>query len=353
MTFQNETELLKHIKEGKPLPVYLICGSEAHLKRIYLDKLIDMAVEGNRNDFSLHRFDGKETSVDAVSQAVYALPFLSARNCVVVTDLEYDRLSTGEKEKLGELLKDLPDSCVLIFYTASVVIDPKRPDKFRGLVTAVGKAGGIVQPGVRDRGELHRFLKSAAQKLGCTISTELCSYLVESCADKNLQTLDNEIHKLCAYVSGRAGEKEVTRADIDACVSETLDAKAYQLTDSLFRGNFKGAMEHLRVLLTQEEPVYILAILSLNYVDIYRALLARQQRGRTAEEELTKSFDYGGKAFRLRNALRDCQKFTLRSVKRSLNILKEADQRMKSTGIDSSLLLQETLVKLFVCREKG
>lgn len=46
MTFQNETELLRHIKEGRPLPVYLVCGSEAHLKRMYLDKLIDMADGG-------------------------------------------------------------------------------------------------------------------------------------------------------------------------------------------------------------------------------------------------------------------------------------------------------------------
>ena len=70
-------------------------------------------------------------------------------------------------------------------------------------------------------------------------------------------------------------------------------------------------------------------------------------------ETLVEEFDYKSKVFRLRYAARDCRRLSLESLRESLDILAQADRRLKSTAADKRIVLEETAAKLIVTAKLG
>ena len=50
--------------------------------------------------------------------------------------------------------------------------------------------------------------------------------------------------------------------------------------------------------------------------------------------------------FTLDNAANDATRFTVTQLKSALDILSDADRRLKSTGEDSKIVLEETILRL-------
>ena len=69
--------------------------------------------------------------------------------------------------------------------------------------------------------------------------------------------------------------------------------------------------------------------------------------------EPTFRWDYKGKAFRLRYALRDCSKMSLEALRESLDLLAQADRRLKSSSADKRTVLEEVAAKLIVTAKLG
>ena len=103
----------------------------------------------------------------------------------------------------------------------------------------------------------------------------------------------------------------------------------------------------LKTLLSQkEEPININSQLINAYVDIYRAkvFIAAGERADGA----AKYYNYQNKAFRLTNAARDASKIDISAIRICLEILAQADARLKSSSVNKSLILEETIVKLIL-----
>ena len=61
-----------------------------------------------------------------------------------------------------------------------------------------------------------------------------------------------------------------------------------------------------------------------------------------------KFYNYQNKTFRLNNAARDASKIDIASVRVCLEILANADTKLKSSSVNKSLILEETIVKLIL-----
>ena len=111
-------------------------------------------------------------------------------------------------------------------------------------------------------------------------------------------------------------------------------------------GQTSKALQKLRVLLAlQSDPILITGALIGNYLDIYRAFLARRSRRQLAE--LARDFGYGGKwNYRLGNAEKAAARFDRRQLEKSLKILQRLDLDLKRSKLDSDLLLQKALCEL-------
>lgn len=342
-----ETDLKKQIGKSNFAKMYFLYGEEKYLVQYYAQKLIAKAGAGGAADFNIQRFDGGETGVDEIAAAVEALPVMAERKCVAVSDWDIGAMRAGETGKLRELLKDLPDTCVLVVYLLSFDPDGRKNKNWKKFLTACNQAGAAVCFRQRTPAQMEKLLCSASAKRGCELTREGARRIVSRCGC-GMNSARNELEKLCSF----AGTGKITDPMIDLLTTENLEARVFDLSKAIFSGNGDRAYQILdRLFYQKEEPVSILAVLSGAYIDLYR-VRASVQSGFT-EMEPAKHFDYARKEFRLTNASRDVSRFSTEMLRRSLFELLKADTALKSSRGDRRTIMEELVAKLLWIVERG
>lgn len=330
------------IKENRLSSVYFLFGSEKYLIKYYSTLLVDTVLDGSARDFNYHCFDTTNFDINALYDAVEGLPFMSAKKCVRISDLDIEKLDADTVKKLGSMFSDLPESSVLIVEQGNVSIDTKKSPKWRGFIKLLEKCAAVVELNKLSRPALIKQLTSWCRKLSCELPSASASLLIDLCGD-SLDDLKSEIEKLCAY--RKSGQ--ITKLDILLLVSPKLEANVFELTRAVSYNNLDSALSKLDVLLgNREEPIAILAVLSAVYVDLYRVKVASDSAQPITT--LSELFDYRGKMFRLDIAARIGQNLSISVIRESLFLLMQADMRLKGSGVDSRVILEQLLVKLFL-----
>ncbi|MCI9272704.1 MAG: DNA polymerase III subunit delta [Clostridiales bacterium] len=347
MPLLKEADLKKQIREKKFDRLYFLYGQEKYLIKHYTQLLTQKALGKGYSDFNFQTFPNGTSDIDAIAEAVEALPMMAERKCVVVYDLNVESLSAAGLKKLYELLEDLPDSTVLVIAQTTLEMDVKKSAKWKKFLAAAQKAGTTVELTKRGAAALEKQLISWAEKRGNGLSAFNAGRILQLCGD-DLLILSNEMEKLCAY----AKDREITLEDIQSVVTQNLETTVFVLSKALMAGDFDKAYQQLDLLFYQrEEPVAVLAVLSSAYVDLYRVKAALE----SGEDpgNLSQSFDYKGKEFRLRNAQRDGKRLSMDTLRRSLRLLLEADVKLKSSRVDNRVILEQMIAQLKLVAEGG
>jgi len=335
----DEAALRRQIKDAAFARLYVVCGGESYLKQHYAAQLCEAAVDDAFRDFNFHRFEGKDLDLNTLSQATEALPLMGERSCVLVRDFPMEAMN-GDKDFLA-FLQDLPAHVVLVFWMDTQGFHPK---KYKILAEAVNSAGHIAEFNAPDETQTQRIVAAGAQKRGCAMERSVIAYFVE-CVGGDLHLLQNELDKLCAY----AGGGHITRGQIDAVCVKSVDAKSFDMVKAVCAGNGTLALRLLDDLFRQKvAPQMLLGSLIANYVDIYRAFIALQS-GKSAEAPAG-LFDYKGNTFRLRKAGDMTRRMKLPQVNRCLELLAQADRRLKNTGMDDRLVMEQCVIGLLGVR---
>lgn len=339
-----EAELKKHLQKSDFSKLYVLYGEEKYLVVNYAQKLIEKTGESAFSDFNLHRFTDS-ASIDEIYGAVEALPFMAERKCVAVSDLNVEGLRAQETSKLEELIANIPDTTVLIFYLPTVLIDAKKDKKWKKFLTSAMQIGCTVQLKKRSSADLEKLLCAGASKRGCMLSRADAMRIIGYCGN-DMQTLLNELEKLCAFVK----EGDISAQVIDRIVVRNLETKVYDLSKAILAGDYDRAYRILDLLFYQnEEPVSVLAVLSSAYVDMYRVRTSIQS-GQGAMKP-SAFFDYARKEFRLTNAERDSKRLTASMLRQSLQVLLAADTALKSARGDRRIVMEKLIAQLLLIAE--
>ncbi len=337
-----ETELKKQIRGSEFQKFYFLYGEEKYLVGYYADRILSKADAGGPPDFNLQRMDGETAGIDAIASAVEALPVLAGRKCVAVRDLDVPALKAGETAKFRQLLSDLPETCVLVVYELSLAVDGYRNKGWKKFLKEAAGAGCVVRFRERTKYQLGKELCRLAERRGCTLSQQNAAHLIGFCGTGML-TAFSEIEKLCAYTESG----EITAQTIDRLTTRNLEARVFELSNAVFAGDGTRVYEILNGLFFQnEEPVGILSVLSLAYLDVYR-VRAAVQSGLSALEP-AKYFNYRGVEFRLERAERICGRFSTSMIRDSLEALFQADTALKSARGSRRILLERLIARLLL-----
>jgi DNA polymerase-3 subunit delta len=259
-------ELKQALKAGQPGRLYLFHGEEAYLREYYLGELKKALLPAGLEDFNLHTAQGKECSVDWIEQSIDCLPMMSERTLVLVTDFDIYGLGEAQRNKLTELISDLPDYCCLTFVYDLL---PYKADGRSKLAAAFKNCGAVVNFQRQEQGDLTDWICRRFKATGHAIDTEDARYLIFLCGDL-MNNLASEIGKIGAYATGQ----RVTRADIDAVAIPQIDAIVFQMTDAMARKDFNKAASVLADLLhSQEPPIMILSVMGKYFRQLYTARL--------------------------------------------------------------------------------
>ena len=341
MAMMNEAQLKTALKEGLA-SVYVLHGEESYLVEQYARLIAKQAVGDPDDAFNMHRFDGQALTAEQLEEAVEALPLMAERTCVTVRDMDL----AAHADRLTDILRQMPDTCVLVFWQMTV-----QPDKKKGwavVFTEVEKRGCVVNFARKTAGDVVKLLVSGAKRRGCVLAAEDARLMVEQ-AGNDLNLLLGELDKLVALADGGV----ITREMIERIGTKNLEARVFDLSKAILQGRAKQAYELLHQLFVQrEEPVSVLAVLSNAYADVYRAKVA-SIGGATAESLAADIKSYKGKEFRLRNAARDAGRMSMAMLRESLEILAQADNDMKFSSKDSRTLLEQTVSRLIARTQLG
>lgn len=337
----DDKEFRNQIKTGNISNAYFIYGNEAYMKNYCVSKLKKKIVSPDFADFNYHQYNGKETEIDDIIKDAETLPLMSDWVVIVVSDYPFAD-SKADCDAITSYLKDLSETTVMIFWYDTIEVDTARNSKWKAVEAAFSKYGSSVRLDKRTDYELATMIVSRCKKRGVQISQSDARYLV-SVSGNDMLTLNNETDKLIEYV----GRGEITREHINLLATKSLQARVYDLSKMILRGSYDKAYQVLGTLLKMNEnEITLLNIISNCYVDMYRVKCAKIAGAPV--HDLENYYDYKRRSFVLDNASDDSARVTIEQLRKSIDVIMEADNVMKSANVGLDLILEETVAKLLL-----
>ena len=317
---------------------YIFYGEESYLREYYLVELRKTLVPAGFEDFNYHKLEGKDLTVQALSEMAEAMPMLAERTLIVVTDYDLFKLNEEQRERMIAFLEDIPPYCCVVFVYDTLVYKPNKT--LKKLCKAIGDHVEAVEFRAAENSDLLSWIARRFKALGKEIDRQTAEYLIFTCG--GLMTgLVPEITKIGTYAKG----KTITQKDIDAVADPVLSAEVFKLSDAVLQGDYDRAAGILGDLLKmQTEPIMILAALGSQLRRIYTARIAIDSgKDKYWLMELwDMKSDYPAKLL-----LSSAKKTTAAWCSDAVKMCQVLDRRMKSEkGIDSAGELKLLLVRL-------
>lgn len=331
----NLSQLKQELKAKNLGRLYVFHGEEVFLLHHYLEQMKKQLLDELTESFNYHRLTGETFDMRTFADSVENLPMMAEHTFVQVDDIDIFKLPEADRNKMAEILGDIPDYCTVAFTYETV--DWKPDGRYKKLKEAVDK-GLVVEFAKQDQRELVSWVGRhfAAQKK--RISGDLCLYLIEITGG-TMTALKGEIEKICAY----SGAEEIKKSDIDAVTEPVLDAAVFQMTDMLSAGRYGDALEMLRKLLKmQQEPLMVLGAIGSNFrrISAARTLL---DNGKTSSD-LQKLC--GLKDYPARKTMETARRFSAKFCETASRLILETDYKIKTSFDDTERLLELLLLRL-------
>lgn len=341
-------DLQREINAGCAGGAYYLYGADNFSVTRTFKELRRSLVE-DEEPLNLHSFEGKNISIDEVIEACESLPVFAEKLVVTVCDLDLD-VNKVPAPKLKPLLDEiaaLPDTTVLIFYSATTDIcgGKLKPTAANAkLVNAVEKHGKTVRFDVPTGAKAAKMIEERCSRNGSAIRRDAADLLMRRVKGDMVLAM-NEADKLSAY------SKNITAGDVELLTPENDDTKAYELSDAIASGNTDKALSvYHKLAEARTETVYLLYIVTGSILDIYRARLALDSR--KSVDDVVADFGYAKNLkFRVTNAFRSASRTTASHMAYCLEVLMNADLDIKSGRGDPSAVLENAMIRITAGRK--
>lgn len=335
-----EAELKKELKSGQFRRFYFIYGEDNYLKNYYAAQIAKKSA-AVLPDMNLIKLDGTKTDFQTIYSQTEQLPCMANHRCVWLNDYNFAALSEIEQQTFLDMITDLPESTVLVMLADSFEIAPKKPGKWQGLIKAAEKHGGVLCFEHMNVPGLQNMLIKGAAKRKVMLDLSTAAYMIECCG-REISQLQNELDKLCSYVGD--GDR-ITKENIDALCTKTVEANRYQLSKYIFSGNLPGALKLINDLFyMRANEVEVSMLIIGGFIDAYRAKCAAAVS--VPAKQAAEALGYKGREFVIDNSARSANRIKMKTLRKCIEILSENDIRMKSTGDDKRFLLEQTVLRL-------
>jgi len=330
-------QLLKgEIRAKQPRRLYVFHGEEMFLLRYYLQQLKKILIDELTESFNYHRLTNETFNMQDFADAVENLPMMAENTMVQVDDIDLFKLPEDERNKVAEILSDIPDYCTVVFTYETAQWKPDK--RLKKLWEAVSGNAFIVEFAKQDQRDLIAWITRHFAAGGKTISSDLCAYLI-SITDGTMTSLSGEIGKICAY----SGAPSIKKADIDAVVEPVMDAVVFQMTDLLSQGQYGPALQKLNILFRmQQEPIAILGAVGANLRRLSTARTLLDSGKKPGElQKMCGMTDYAA-----RITMDAARRFSPAFCRKAAGFVLETDYRMKTSFDKPERLLEMLLLQL-------
>lgn len=340
MLSNKENVLYKHIQQKEFLNCYFLYGKEPFLVKNAASKIVNKIVPDSAKGFNYNRFSGDEMSLDDVEDIVQMVPVLNEKRAVLLDGIFIDKFSKKDVDKIKEILEKIPETTVLIVTVTNPDITIRNNSKLKQLVNDCEKNGLAIDFGIRQKSELVKILYKYVVDQGGNINKSLLYFFIERCGE-SLDFLMVQMDKILAF----AGDREIKKDDIVLLTEVSIENSVFDITKNILQGNIKNVIIILNNLLkSQTPPVVVLGAINMCFIDLYRAKCV--QLAGENEKAISNFYSYKGKEFRIRNAIRDCSKYSITKLRECIIELSDIDFKIKTTGLDPKILIEKAIFSM-------
>jgi DNA polymerase-3 subunit delta len=223
--------LLEQARVRGPSPVYLVVGEERYLRRMFVEELKRVVLQGAIAGLNEDEWTAADVSPDRVLGVAKTVPMLSPRRWICVTEIE--RWETKKDNGLTALEAPIP-STVLVLCADKLNARHK-------LLTHAKKQGYHLACDPLDKRSIPGWLHQEAKRRGCTLDHEAASLIAEVVAS-DLSVLSDLIERLCLFLGGQG---TITEETVGALIPVVRPSTVWELTDAVADRNVARALASL------------------------------------------------------------------------------------------------------------
>ena len=108
-------ELKAHLKNRDIQSLYFFHGEESFLLNHYLNQVKKQLLDPVTESFNFHRFTAETFEIRDFADAVENLPMMAEHTFIQVDDIDPFKMDESDRQKMAEILSDIPDYCTVVF----------------------------------------------------------------------------------------------------------------------------------------------------------------------------------------------------------------------------------------------
>ena len=303
------TELKKSLESGETFSVYILEGEDAYFRGGALDALKSALISEPEVNVAL--FDGQTVKEGDISASLRSFPLMSRFRMTVVK--EYYPKAEELKKVVGGFISSGVKSAIF------AIVNEKVYEPFKKLNGAC-----TVDCGKAETPLLMRWIKATAQGFGITVDDAVARTIAEYCLS-DMTRIKSETEKLIDYV-GVGGE--ITAEAVDLLVYRDAEYKIYEMTDYIAKRHFDLALTVVYDMLEKGGAQRIISSLINYFRRLLFAAISDKSDAETAEL-------LGVKEYAVKRAKEQARAFRIRSLKKAVDSLADADFKIKSGQADA------------------
>ena len=251
---------------------------------------------------------------------------------------EGKRKNTEISKLKDKINKYIQENSKLIEESVVLVFAEEEADSKQELFKTIEEIGIVCKFDFQKPIQIEKRMKSICNAYKVQIDDSTLRYFIECCGT-NMQDLINEIRKLIEY----AGENgKIKKEDVDKLVTKKLESIIFDLTDNLGKKNIEKALQVLRNLIYEKEPIQrILITLYNHFKKLYFTKLAEYYK-----KDIIKSLKLKpNQTFLVNKYKMQAKYFKTKELKEILQDLRDLDYQYKNGIIDLQIGLEAILCK--------
>lgn len=328
-------KLLEEIESGQLKQVYILYGEEAYLRNQYKNKLKDALLDGG-DSMNFHYFEGKNISVEEVTDLAQTMPFLAQRRVIM---LENSGLFVHGGDLLAEYLRDPCETAYFVFVEQTV-------DKRTRLYKAATARGRAIEFVPQDEAVLKRWILGILRRENKKITERDLDFFLDR-TGPDMSNIRSELEKLLCYCMNR---DVVTAGDIEEICTRQVNNRIFDMINALAERRQKTAMELYYDLLTLREPPMRILFLIARQFNLLLQVKELKNKGYGADA-IGKEVGLAG--FIARKYVAQAAKFKESDLRKAVEDCVESEEAVKTGRMGDVMSVELLIVKCSAAAGRG
>lgn len=268
--------------------------------------------------------DGSEVTEAQLNEQLFAPSLFKENKFVIINQLSRQK---DLSEWLIKSLDNVSDDDIIVLVEENL-------DKRTLFYKTLQKKTDFREFKQRDSGFLRKWLQDRAKQKGGGIDAFAASELIDRVGLDQWQ-LDLELDKLVAFST------HITKDSVNEVVEPNLEVSSFALMDALFSGKHDGAKELLKDITFKSDPYEFFGLLAWQVNAIALVAYAPSNLNGTALSKKT-----GLKPFVIQKSQVIARKLGKEGVKKVTAQVAALDMKLKSSGMEPWILIEQALARI-------